>query len=444
MTLLNRKICFFFSLLFILQIFISSTVQIEAFSVLKILDCSPESEVNIAPTIFEPDENTLFANIQEVEGVNVSQVSVKIYPLESPRYLRQYSDWNVTWYRIEMYNDTTGIERAKFVEYLETQTWRGLNWTREWGLNKIIGNYSEMVGFQAECFLEIGSDNGVFIQTITKDGMRVYVEGKSLTKLDTWFPHDKIFVEDSIFLVKGFHKVQVNWFNKDGNGYSELRIFETGGSIHKTIHLSRGETNYDSEGNAVTTYSGLLTVPQEWGERFLLDWSLKAGGEIIDTKTTYLKKYYLPIDGYFTINNEVVENATVTVIGPFVEFWFYSTSRGAEIDSVFVEFTDITEGFSEAPLVLSEFEINRAWYGNYTFPKEGEIKVRGFFQCYREEEWVNLSTSIVYHSEVSPRLLHFLTNGIIIMLIVVGGYVLFSVGKQSRKKSQFQNTLVRK
>ncbi len=88
------------------------------------------------------------------------------------------------------------------------------------------------------------------------------------------------------------------------------------------------------------------------GLNYKFDWILEDEKWILDKKTTYIY-IYRPIDGYFTVNGEVVTNSTLKVSNPFVEFWFYSKSRGNEISTVFVEISDANGLLSDLTIVLS-------------------------------------------------------------------------------------------
>jgi len=164
------------------------------------------------------------------------------------------------------------------------------------------------------------------------------------------------------------------------------------------------------------------------GSNYQFDWILEDEKEILDKKTTYLN-IYRPIDGYFTINGEVVTNSTLKVSKPNIEFWFYSKSRGNEISSVFVEISDANGLLSDLNIILSKIDPNRGWYGNYTLQEEGKFKVKGSFQSV-QEEWVKMSAGLIYSSELSQVQIQFLNNGIVIISILVLGYSIFYLGKR--------------
>jgi len=202
----------------------------------ELMNCYPESEDKHTPTIFELNENDLYAYIQEVEGVNVSRIKVDILALESvPHMLRLVSNWNVTWYQITTYIDSAGTERPYFFKSIANTSWSELNWKYNWGSGEIVGNYTDMVAFKAVGKVEVASEGGVVIEIMCNDGMLVSLDG-TILKPDIWFPHERMRVENQVFLGAGVHDVEVLWFEKEGKALSEFKMYPIGWSVQETIN----------------------------------------------------------------------------------------------------------------------------------------------------------------------------------------------------------------
>ena len=389
----------------------------------RILYCYPESEDRDAPTVFEPgEEHEIYAYVQEAEGVNISQVKVEIYALESTRFLRLFSNWDVTWYQSTTYDPEVG--RPSFLNPLAKTTWPELNCKYDWRTDE-IEKHMDMAAFRAIGQIELGSADGVYFEMVSDGGMQVRVDGWLLNALNKWFVQGPWTGVGGIYLNAGIHEVEM--LHKEGGTHFELKIYAVGGSVKETIQLSRGERGHDPEGRPFTKYSGTWTVQRELGQIFIFDWVLEGEGGILDKRTTYVRKFYVPVDGYFTINNEVIHNSTLEVSKPLVEIWFYSKSRGDEVSSVIVEVSDSSGLLTDlnGRITLNEIERDRVWYGSCTLPRDGEFGVQGSFQSVRGGEWVKMSAVLRYKSELSPMQIRFLINGATIVIILVVGHSIF-------------------
>jgi hypothetical protein len=409
------------------------TIVVVSSSQSELLNCYPASDDIDVPSILEfREEYEIYTYVQEDN--NVSQIKVDILALDSiPHKLRLTSNWNVTWYQITTYLDEAGTERPYFYKVIANTSWSELNWRYDWGVGEIIGNHTDMVAFKAVGTVEIVSEGGVVLEMVSNDGMLVSLNGNIL-KPSMWFPHEKMNVENHVFLSPGFYDVEVLWFEKDGEAFSEFKMYPIGWKIQETIHLSRRLPELDSKDAPYLKYNATWTPNLLLGQYYLFNWILEDAKGNFDEKTTYAH-ISIPIDGYFTINGVVVQTSTLTIPESYVEFWFYSTSQGAEINSVFVELSNDEGLLSDVCIVLNEIEPNLVWYGNYTLPTEGEYTITGVFLSIRDEEWVKMSINIIYHSELSPRVFHLITNGVIILSIMVVGYVLFSIRQRLKVKT---------
>ncbi len=394
----------------------------------ELMDSYPGSEDIAIPSFFEFKENhEIYAYAQE--GDNMTQITVDILALDSvPHKLKLTSNWNVTWYQITTYIDEAGTERPYFFKSIANTSWSELNWRYDWGVGEIIGNYSDMVAFKAVGKVEVFHESGMAIDMTCNDGMLVYLNGEVL-KPNFWFPHEGINVEHRMFLGAGLYDVEVLWFNKDGEAFSEFKMYPVGWSVQETIQLSRIIPKLDSGGEIYFKYNATWTPNLLLGQNFIFNWFLEDAEGNFDEKTTYAQ-IQIPIDGYFTINSVVVQNSTLVIPETFVEFCFYSKSRGDEISSVFVKLSEDNGLLSNVTIVLSEIDPDRVWYGNYTLQEDGEFNVKGSFQSVLEEEWNTMSAGIVYSSELSPVQIHFLNNGIVVISILLVGYSIFYLRKR--------------
>lgn len=398
----------------------------------ELINCYPESEDITRPSIFESgEEHEIYTYVQE--GENKSQIKVDILALDGvPHILSLVSNWNVTWYQITTEIDTAAIERPYFFKILGNTTWSNLNWRYDWGNGEIVGNYTDMVAFKAVGKVEVTSDCGVVIDIMSNDGMLVYLDG-TILKPNMWFPHERTHIEHQIFLVAGLHDVEVLWFEKDGEAFSEFNMYPVDWTIKETIQLSRLLPKLDSEDETYVKYNASWTPNLLLGQNFIFNWFLENTDGNIDEKTTYVH-IDNPIDGYFTINSEIVQNSTLEVLEPFVEFWFYSKYRGDEISSVFIEISDGNGLLSDLTIVLHEIDQDGGWYGNYTIQEVGEFRIKGSFQSVQEEELTVMVADIIYSSELSIGQIHFLNNGIVVVSIVTWGYFIFYLIKRLNKR----------
>jgi len=389
----------------------------------RILHCYPGSEDKDSPTVIEPSEKyEVYAYVQEIEGINVSRIKVDILALESvPHTLKLTSNWNVTWYQIAIYIDSAGIERPQFTKSVANATWSELNWRYDWGDGEIVGNYTDMVAFKAVGTVEVACEGGVVIEMTSNDGMLVSLDG-TILKPNMWFPHRRMRVENQVFLGAGVHDVEVLWFEKEGKALSEFKMYPVGWSVQETIYLSKGEVGLDPEGKPYSKYNVTWTPNLLSGSNYQFDWILEDEKGVLDKKTTYLT-IYRPVDGYFTVNGEVVANSTVEVSEPFVEFWFYSKSWSYEIGSVIIEVSDSNGQLldQKGRILLNEIERDRVWYGSCTLPKNCDFSVKGSFQSILGEEWVKMSATLRYRLELSQVQIRFLINLATIVIILVVG-----------------------
>jgi hypothetical protein len=280
-----------------------------------------------------------------------------------------------------------------------------------------------MVAFKAVGKVKVDSEGGVVIETTSNDGMLVSIDG-TILKPTMWFPHERMRVENQIFLGEGLHDVEVLWFEKGGEAFSEFKMYPIGWTIQETIQLSRIIPELDSERSTYIKYNATWTPTLLLGQNFMFNWFLEDTESNFYEETTYAQ-IHIPIEGYFTINSVVIQNSTLDIQEPFVEFWFYSKSRGNEINSVFIEFSDNNELVSDLTIVLDEIAQDKRWYGNYTLQENGEFNVKGSFQTVQEEEWNTMSASITYSSKLSTVQIHFLSYGGIVVVIMVLGYYIF-------------------
>ena len=88
--------------------------------------------------------------------------------------------------------------------------------------------------------------------------MLVSLDG-TILKPDMWFPHERMCVENQIFLGAGVHDVEVLWFEKEGKAFSEFIMYPVGQSVQETIHLSKGEVGLDPEGKPYIKYNATWT-----------------------------------------------------------------------------------------------------------------------------------------------------------------------------------------
>lgn len=428
-------------LIFVSIVIIPTSLIIFGSSQPKILDCYPRSEDRNAPIVFESDQqHEIYAYVQEVDGINVSQIKVDILALESvPHMLRLVSNWNVTWYQITTYNDSAGIERPYFFKSIANTSWSELNWRYDWGDGEIVGNHTDMVAFKAVGTVEVTSEGGVVIEMTSNDGMLVSLDG-TILKPHMWFPHERMRIEKQIFLGAGLHNVEVLWFEKEGKALSEFKMYPVGWSVQETIHLSKGEVGLDPEGKPYIKYTVTWTPNLLSGSNYQFDWILEDKNGVLDKKTTYLN-IYRPVDGYFTVNGEVVTNSTVEVSKPFVEFWFYSKSRGDEVSSVIIEVSDSNGPLPDqnGRILLNEIERDQIWYGRCTLPQNGDFSVKGSFQSIRGGEWIKMFAGLKYKSKLSPTLIQFLINGGTIVIILVGGYSVFYLIRKHARFNQIKN-----
>ena len=391
----------------------------------------PESEDLARPSIFEPnEEHEIYTYIQE--GNDISQIKVDILALDGvPHMLSLASNWNVTWYQITTEIDEALIERPFFFKVLDNTTWSNLNWRYDWGNGEIVGNYTDMVAFKAVGKVEVARECGVIIEIMSNDGMLVSLDG-TILKPNMWFPHERIHVEHQIFLGEGLHDVEVLWFEKDGEAFSEFKMYPIGWNIQETIQLSRVNSELDLEGERYIKHNATWMPNILLGQNFIFNWFLEDNEGNIDEKTTYVHTY-IPIDGYFTINSEIVKNSTLDISDPFVTFWFYSISRGADISSVFVEISDGIGLLSDLTIVLREIDQDLGWYGNYTLQEDGEFKFKGSFQSVKEE-WTIMSADIIYRSQLFQGQIQVLNYVIVVISILVFGYSIFYLRERINKK----------
>jgi hypothetical protein len=332
------------------------------------------------------------------------------------------------------------IERPYFLKSLANTTWSELNWRHDWGVGKIIGNHTDMVAFKAVGKVEVAYESVVVFEMMSNDGMLVSLNG-AILKPNMWFPHERMREEHRVLLHVGLHDVEVLWFEKDGEAFSEFKMYPIGWSVEETIHLSRGEIRADPEYGSCYKYNATWESNFLLGQNYQFNWILEdEKGNFFDEKTTYVH-LYVPIDGDFTINGVVVQNATFKVSKPNIEFWFYSKSRGDEVSSVIIEVSD-DNGLLPDPngrILLTEIEQDKVWYGSCTLQRDGEFSLMGYFHTVREEEWVKMSVDLQYKTELSSVQIRFLINGITIVLILVLGYSIFYLGRWLTKYEQIKS-----